>query len=91
MEWGKLLAGAVAFTFEADGLLLGGLGGVGVPRVDKPIAAAKIEFMPSSFYQQNSVGKVLDMAEGERGKSSGNVATIPYTISSPELVQQTSP
>jgi hypothetical protein len=52
MEWGKLLAGAVAFTFEADGLLLGGLGGVGVPRVDKPIAAAKIEFMPSSFYQQ---------------------------------------
>jgi hypothetical protein len=55
MAWGNVLAGAVAFTFGADGLSLGGLGGLGglgAVRFDKPIAAAKIEFMPSSFYQQ---------------------------------------
>ena len=54
LAWGKVLAGAVAFTFGVDGLSLGGLGGLGglgALRDDKPIAAAKIEFMPSSFYQ----------------------------------------
>jgi len=46
--WGKVIAGAVAFTFGADSLSLGGLGGLGglgALRVDKPIAAAKIEFI----------------------------------------------
>ena len=53
VSMGEKPSRAVAFSFVTDGISLGGLG---TPRVDSPIAAAMMEFMPWSIDGDNSVG-----------------------------------
>ena len=48
----------VPFMFITDGLSLGGLG---APRVDSPIAAAMMEFVPWSIDGGNNMGPVAEL------------------------------